>query len=284
MSDLLNTPPVSHDRIHSYVTNLVKLQQEQIEKQSVQIQANEQHAKQRNLAVTNTINKLTCDTATKIQESDVTNRTYVPAEPKFMAVILLRSKNKMSAKLKKVCELFRLESINTLVLVKNNESNRNMLKVIKDYVAYGFVSFEMLREILVKRGKGRSYDKRTSAFDLKKINSNTSLNRFNIFLEESEVQKAEKLRKKRRFDLVNLSTETITKTFNDSNLKTIDDIALHLFTGSEYFKLVNNFLVFTLNCPRGGFKHRKKGQHYVDGGILGNWYYEIEGLIRRMID
>merc|ERR1711902_474275 len=76
------------------------------------------------------------------------------------------SKIRMSSRLKKVCDLLRLERINSLVLVKNNESNRKLISIIKDFVAYGFISYNMLLNLLVKRGRGRVFDRHHNALNV----------------------------------------------------------------------------------------------------------------------
>lgn len=77
---------------------------------------------------------------------------YVPAEPQFFVAIQIRSQQKMRPAPKKVLELLRLKKINSAVIIRNNESIRNMLQKAKDYIAYGFLDYEMLRKLVYTRG------------------------------------------------------------------------------------------------------------------------------------
>lgn len=282
---LLNIPPESYNRMQNYVQNLRDLKKAQTENLEQSKLRNKRDSKARKLEVGNVINKLELDYKTKIEESKVTNMLYVPNEPNFLIVILVRSKCRISAKLNKVCDLLRLEKIHTAVIVKNNESIRNMLKIIKDYVAFGFISFSVLRQLLIKRGKGRNYDKHSHQFNTKVLEQE-NFQISSLFNSELKIIKNEKIRRKKGHSEINLTPENLSSIFkNDPNIRCVDDLALHLYTQSEYFKIVNNFLCpFKLNCPKGGYKHRKKGLHFVDGGILGNWHYEIENLLLRMVD
>lgn len=80
---------------------------------------------------------------------------YVPAEPKFMVACLIRSQRKIGPTPRKVLELLRLKTINSAVIIRNNKSIKNMLSKVKDYVAFGYVDYEMLRKLLYKRGFGK---------------------------------------------------------------------------------------------------------------------------------
>lgn len=282
MQDLLNIPPASHERIQNYIQGLRDLQARQIRARESELHNHKAYALKRKLEVENMIKKEILDQQTKIREADALKQFYVPGEPQFFVALLLRSKISMPAKLKKVCELMRLEKINTLVILKNNESNRNMVRVIKDYVAFGFISFDLLRELVVKRGKGRVFDKHRHSFNLDILSRNMPVNQHNLFLPEREMQKTEMLRQKAKHTLHNITPTLLYNTFSAPTC--IDDLCQHLYFGTDSFKVVNNFLApFRLNCPKGGFK-RLKSRHFVDNGILGNWFYEIEGLIRKMID
>lgn len=85
-----------------------------------------------------------------------TNGFYVAKEPEFYVVILIRSKCRLAPKPRKVLELFRLTRIHSCVFVRNNKSNKKMLQIIKDYVAFGFVGMEHLRRLVYTRGTGRN--------------------------------------------------------------------------------------------------------------------------------
>lgn len=282
---LLSIPPESYNRMQNYIQNLKDLKRKQLENLDKLREMSKHDAKARRVEVENSIKKLEMDAKTKIQQGDILNKYYVPKEPHFMIIILVRSKCRMSAKLKKVCDLFRLEKIHTAVLVKNNESVRNMLKIIKDYVAFGYITFPVLRQLIMKRGKGRNFDKHTHQFNTK-ILDQENIQISSLFNSEKNILRNEGIRRKKGHSEINLTPENLLKIFkDDSNIRCAEDLALYLYTQPVYFKILNNFLApFRLNCPKGGYKHRKKGLNFVDGGILGNWYFGIEDLLLRMID
>ncbi|KRH94053.1 60S ribosomal protein L7 [Pseudoloma neurophilia] len=306
MSDILNIPPESFERMQKYLNKLVNLKKEQENQQNELIISLEQKSKARKLEIQNTLRKLEMDNQTKLEESKVTNSYFIKSESNFLIVILVRSKCRVSAKLNKVFDLFRLENIHTAVLIKNNESNRNMLKIIKDYVAYGNISYNFLRELIKKRGKGRVFDKHTHQFNTKLFSNHSKVenlgkncnnsencnsegkilvNKHNLFKSEKIVDKEAKLRKKAGHTQINLTPINIYNTFQDESVICLDDLCLNIYLSTDKFKIINNFLEpFKLNCPKGGFKKLIKGKNYADGGILGNWHGDIENLIERMIE
>lgn len=85
------------------------------------------------------------------EEMESKNKIFVPAEPEFLVVMKLRSSLRAPPKQRKILELFRLKRMNSLVFVKNNKSTRRMLQLAKDYVSFGTISYELLRELIYKR-------------------------------------------------------------------------------------------------------------------------------------
>lgn len=97
------------------------------------------------------------------QEADVLDKKvemmngfYVPKEPEFFVAVLIRSKCKIAPKQRKVLEILRLTRLNTCIIVRNNESNKKNLSIVKDYVAYGTIGMELLRKLVYTRGSGRN--------------------------------------------------------------------------------------------------------------------------------
>lgn len=80
------------------------------------------------------------------------NSVYVPAEPHFFLVIRIRGMNRVPPKQRKTLDLLRLRRPNTAVLIKNNKSTRAMLQLVRNYVGFGFISLNTLRELVYKRG------------------------------------------------------------------------------------------------------------------------------------
>lgn len=83
---------------------------------------------------------------------------YVPAEPKFLVAVLIRSKRRVNPTIRTTLKLLRLKTINSCVILRNNKSIQNMLRIVKDFVAYGYLEYEKLRELLAKRGFGKLGD------------------------------------------------------------------------------------------------------------------------------
>lgn len=80
---------------------------------------------------------------------------YVPAESNFLVVMQIKSQKRIGPTPKKILELMRIKTINSAVIAKNNKSIQNMLQKAKDYVAYGTISYELLRKLVYTRGFGR---------------------------------------------------------------------------------------------------------------------------------
>lgn len=94
------------------------------------------------------------------RQSELSDGFYVPKEPEFFAVILIKSKCGCAPKPKKVLELLRLTKINSCVLVRNNKSTKRMLQIAKDYVAFGFLNMELFRRLVYTKGTGRNGNSR----------------------------------------------------------------------------------------------------------------------------
>lgn len=89
---------------------------------------------------------------TKQEQAKKNNKIYVPAEPHFFFVIRIRGMNRVPPKERKTLDLLRLRKPNAGVLLVNNESTKKMLHLVKNYVAYGFIGLDVLRELVMKRG------------------------------------------------------------------------------------------------------------------------------------
>ncbi|KAM0672614.1 ribosomal protein L7 [Ordospora colligata] len=90
------------------------------------------------------------------KKAEMMNGFYVPKDSEFFVAVLIRSKCKIAPKPRKVLDLFRLTKLNTCVIVRNNESNKKMLNIVKEYVAYGTIDMELLRKLVYTRGTGRN--------------------------------------------------------------------------------------------------------------------------------
>merc|ERR1711997_1018675 len=79
---------------------------------------------------------------------------YVPADPKLAFVMRIRGINKVSPKVKKVLQLFRLRQINNGVFIKLNKATINMLRICEPYITWGPVntSNDLVEETLGRHG------------------------------------------------------------------------------------------------------------------------------------
>lgn len=71
----------------------------------------------------------------------------------ILAVVRVRGVRNMKPKIKFTLGLLRLHRPNHCVLVKGSDPIKGMLQIVKDYVAYGDVSEEMLLKLIKKRGE-----------------------------------------------------------------------------------------------------------------------------------
>jgi large subunit ribosomal protein L30 len=71
----------------------------------------------------------------------------------MFAIIRLRGDVNVSPEIKYTLELLRLHRVNHCVIAEENEYSRGMIRKVKDYVAWGEISEEMLETLLRYRGR-----------------------------------------------------------------------------------------------------------------------------------
>lgn len=74
-------------------------------------------------------------------------------EGKVIAVIRVRGRRNVKPKIRKTLELLKLHKTNHAVVYKATPSIIGMLKVVKDYVTFGEISKEDLKNLILKRGE-----------------------------------------------------------------------------------------------------------------------------------
>jgi large subunit ribosomal protein L7e len=162
-------------------------------------------------------------------------------EAKLALVVRIRGINGVDPRTKKILQLLRLRQINNAVFVKLNGATIKMLRLVEPYIAYGTPNLKTVRELVYKRGFAKLQGTRIPITD--------------NFLIEKKLKKY--------------------------NVICVEDIIHELLTVGPHFKEVNKFLwPFKLNCPRGGFRNKKK--HYQEGGDAGNREFKINELVQRM--
>ncbi len=71
----------------------------------------------------------------------------------MFAIIRIRGDVNVRPEIKYTLELLRLHRVNHCVVAEENEYSRGMIRKVKDYVAWGEISEEMLETLLRNRGR-----------------------------------------------------------------------------------------------------------------------------------
>lgn len=77
---------------------------------------------------------------------------YVSAESKVAFVVRIRGVNKIHPRPRKVLQLLRLRQINNGIFVKLNKATIQMLRIADPYIAWGYPSQKIIRQLVYKRG------------------------------------------------------------------------------------------------------------------------------------
>jgi len=183
-----------------------------------------------------------------IKAARLNGNFFKPEDPKMAVVIRIRGINRVSPKVRKVLQLFRLLQIHNAVFIKLNKATINMLKLIQPYIAYGYPSVETIRSLIYKRGFAKVRHRPGA------------ISRIPI-----------------------MSSDLIEKHLGSCKIQTIEDMVHEISTvGPNFTKTVNFLWPFKLNCPRKGYRGRKR-RHYLEGGTYGNWERHIQSLVKRML-
>lgn len=148
----LTESPASVTRRQEVQQRIAEVVRRQREEFSRRVEANRQHAKLMTEKILKEYKKEQAELKEKISN---TSELYVPAEANFFVAIQIRSQIKISPRPKKTLSLLRLKNINNCVILKNNQSMKNMLQNAKDYIAFGTISYELLRRLVYSRGYGK---------------------------------------------------------------------------------------------------------------------------------
>jgi len=188
------------------------------------------------------------DEAQKVKSARMDGNFYKEEGAKMAIVIRIRGINRVSPKVRKVLQLFRLLQIHNAVFIKMNKATINMLKLIQPYIAYGYPSVDTIRSLIYKRGFAKIRHRPGA------------ISRIPI-----------------------MDSDLIEKHLGRYGIETIEDMVHELYTVGPNFSRTSNFLwPFKLNCPRGGYRGRKR-RHYLEGGTYGNWERHIQTLCKRML-
>ncbi|KAG9596661.1 60S ribosomal protein L7, partial [Aureobasidium melanogenum] len=167
---------------------------------------------------------------------------YVPAQAKLAFVVRIKGINKIDPKKRKTLQLLRLLQINNGVFVRLTKATIEMLKIVEPFVAWGYPNLKTVRELVYKRGYGKVNKQRIALSD-------------NAIVEEN---------------------------LGQYGIVCMEDLIHEIFTVGPNFKQASNFLwPFKLSNPLGGF-HKRKFNHFIEGGDLGNREEQISALVARM--
>ena len=179
---------------------------------------------------------------------------YVPAEAKMAFVIRIRGLTAVAPKVRKILQLLRLRQKGNAVFVKLNKATIEMLRKVEPYIAYGYPSAPIVRELILKRGFARVNNQR-------------------IALTTNDVVFAA---------LKEFGIESVEDALKEFGIESVEDLAHEIYTVGPNFANACRFLwPFKMNQPVGGWRRIRR--HYVEGGDYGNRENLIDDLIRRML-
>lgn len=168
---------------------------------------------------------------------------YVDAQPKLVLVVRIKGINKIAPKPRKVLQLLRLNQINSATFVKVTKATTELLKLIEPYVAYGYPSYSLVRQLVYKRGHGK-------------------VNKQRIALSDNSI---------------------VEEHLGKYGILSVDDLIHEIVTVGPHFKQANNFLwPFKLSNPSGGWGVPRKFKHFIQGGAFGNREEFINKLVKSM--
>jgi len=183
-----------------------------------------------------------------IKQARLDGNFYKPPESRVAIVVRIRGINRVSPKVRKVLQLFRLLQVHNAVFIKLNKATISMLKLVQPYIAYGFPSVHAIRSLIYKRGFAKIRHRPGS------------ISRIPI-----------------------MRNEFVEKHLGKYGIQNVEDIVYQIYTCGPRFSHVTNFLwPFKLNCPRGGYRGRKR-YHFNEGGSYGNWEHHINNFVMRML-
>ncbi|KAH0790246.1 60S ribosomal protein L7-2 [Histomonas meleagridis] len=144
---------------------------------------------------------------------------YVPAEAKVALVIRIRGLNGIDPRTRKILQLFRLRQRLNAVFIRINKATLEMLKRVESYVAYGYPSPEVVRQLIFKRGYANVNGQR----------------------------------------LPLSTNDIVYATLGKFGIESVEDVAHEIYTCGPNFTVANRFLwPFQLNTPKGGFRQPRR--------------------------
>jgi large subunit ribosomal protein L7e len=156
--------------------------------------------------------------AENVAKAKKSGQFWVESEPKVILVVRIKGINKIAPKPRKVLKLFRLLQLHNAVLIKNNKSTRNMLRLVEPFVTFGYPSAETISRLVYKRGYVKVNGQRIP------LNDNT----------------------------------LIQQALGSKGINTVEDLIHELVNCGPHFRDCNNLLwTFKLSSPLKGFVHKR---------------------------
>lgn len=151
------------------------------------------------------------------RQAKKTGNFYVPDEPKLAFVVRIKGINKIHPRPRKVLQLLRLRQINNGVFVKLNKATIQMLRIADPFIAWGYPSQKVIRQLVYKRGYVKV--------------------------------------KGQRIPLTN--NTLVEERLGKQDIICVEDMIHQIWTVGAHFKQVTNFLwPFKLSNPVGGFNKK----------------------------
>jgi len=136
---------------------------------------------------------------------------------KLAFVIRIKGTRGANQKINQILSYFRLRNANYGIFIKLNESRLKMLKLVEQYVTWGYPDLKSVRDLITKRG-------------------HTVVEGLRVPLTDNKI---------------------IENNFNDPEIICTEDLVHQIYTCGPHFNKVNLFLSpFKLTPPRGGFEAR----------------------------
>jgi len=150
-----------------------------------------------------------------------TGRRYmqdIEPEIKLGLVVRIRGINGMTTKVQKTLALLRLRHNHTAAFIQLNPTNMFMIKLVEQFVTYGYPTIQTVRDLITKRGYTKVEGRRVALTD----------------------------------------NNIIENALGKWNVVCLEDIVHEIFTCGPAFHKANRFMSpFKLNSPHGGFPNKR---------------------------
>jgi 60S ribosomal protein uL30 len=92
-------------------------------------------------------------------------KAVLPAEPRLVFAIRMRSVNGLHAQPRRVLKMLRLTKVNSGTFLKLNKTTFDLLQLVEPYVTWGYPTLQNVRDLLYKRGHAKVNKKHLALTD-----------------------------------------------------------------------------------------------------------------------